>query len=382
MNALAHELLSTLSTSGNLRAFLRVIREGETSQTDDAYRTQVYGRQLDDLADHPREVITGTIGGREIRSSAAGAYQFLRGTWDECAAALGLSDFGPVSQDIAAVYLIRRRGALDDVLAGRVREAIAKCNKEWASLPGSPYGQPTKTLTRALDVYRHWGGVERPDDQPAPIESRHVPKENRMPIPAVLTGLASILVNAFSPLVAEKLTKEMRRHTGDTKVAEQISGTIIEAAKAVTGQTEPLQAVAAVQADPALVQRVEADVMARMTAIAPMLERLAELDEAQYRRDEGSRDAAAARARTEAKDLDEYLTRSLLRLFVGVLAGGGALTAFLVWQGHSVEMILGALLGLVGLVGGKFSQRYDYRYGSSSGSAAKEITIAEMTRHK
>ena len=34
----------------------------------------------------------------------------------------------------------------------------------------------------------------------------------------------------------------------------------------------------------------------------------------------------------------------------------------------------------VGLVGGKFSQRYDYRYGSSSGSAAKEVTIAEMSR--
>jgi hypothetical protein len=216
----------------------------------------------------------------------------------------------------------------------------------------------------------------------APIETRHVPKEKPMPIPAVLTGLASILVNAFSPLVAEKLTKELRRHTDDSKVAEQISGTIIEAAKAVTGQAEPLQAVAAAQADPALMQRVEADVMSRMQALSPMLDRLAELDEAQHRRAEASREAAAARARTEAKDLDEYLTRSLLRLFVGVLAGGAALTAFLVWQGHSVEMILGALLGLIGLVGGKFSQRYDYRYGSSSGSAAKELTIAEMTRQK
>ncbi|MDV7393113.1 hypothetical protein RZS08_17200, partial [Arthrospira platensis SPKY1] len=97
-------------------------------------------------------------------------------------------------------------------------------------------------------------------------------------------------------------------------------------------------------------------------------------------RREASRDAAQARARREPHDLDEYLTRSLLQLFVGVLAGGAVLTGVLAWMGQSVEMILGALLGLIGLVGGKFSQRYDYRYGSSSGSAAKEATIAELTR--
>jgi len=35
------------------------------------------------------------------------------------------------------------------VKAGRFDAAVAKCAKEWASLPGSPYGQPVKTLDQA-----------------------------------------------------------------------------------------------------------------------------------------------------------------------------------------------------------------------------------------
>jgi muramidase (phage lysozyme) len=270
-------LLRTLSESANLRAFLRIIREGETSQTDDAYRTQVYGRQLDSLADHPREVITGTIGGREVRSSAAGAYQFLRSTWNECAAALGLTDFGQQSQDAAAVYLIRRRGALDDVLAGRVREAIAKCNREWASLPGAPYGQPTKTLERALEVYREWGGVERPADQPAPIETRTVktsasPKEPPVSKATdILTHPAtSFLLAAVNPLLAvvPELAKIFMDKDGTTVPERNVAAAVklVEVAQqALTKAGEPTpnaqSVVEAIQADPAARETVRQAVL-------------------------------------------------------------------------------------------------------------------------
>jgi muramidase (phage lysozyme) len=140
----------------NLSAFLRVIREGETSQTDDAYRTIVGGERFDSFADHPRKRVF--IRSLNVWSTAAGAYQFLSRTWDECRAALNLPDFSPESQDKAAVFLIRRRKALDDVIAGRFEDAIWKCRLEWASLPGSPYGQPTKTMARARAVYERFGG--------------------------------------------------------------------------------------------------------------------------------------------------------------------------------------------------------------------------------
>lgn len=144
--------------NSNLQAFLGMIRYCEGTAGPEGYRTLVGGGLLDSLEDHPRQVITITSGGRQIKSSAAGAYQFLAGTWDEVSTALGLTDFSPASQDIAAAYLIRRRGALGDVYAGRINDAVRKCAKEWASLPGSPYGQPVKTLSEVRRVYVASGG--------------------------------------------------------------------------------------------------------------------------------------------------------------------------------------------------------------------------------
>lgn len=138
----------------NLSAFLRVIREGETSQDDRAYRMLFGGELFDSFADHPRKLVKKS----GYSSTAAGAYQFLSGTWDECKKALKLPDFSPGSQDKAAVFLIKRRKALNDVIAGRFENAVGKCGLEWASLPGSPYGQPTKTMDKARKVYEKYGG--------------------------------------------------------------------------------------------------------------------------------------------------------------------------------------------------------------------------------
>src|SRR5690606_18849821 len=135
----------TALLSTNLRAFLAVIRAGEGTSDADGYRRHYGGRLFDGYADHPRVAIKA---GRWT-STAAGAYQFLSRTWDEAAKALALPDFSPASQDLAAVFLIRRRGALVAAMQGRLDEAIAGCAKEWASLPGSPYGQPTRTLAQA-----------------------------------------------------------------------------------------------------------------------------------------------------------------------------------------------------------------------------------------
>lgn len=79
-------------------------------------------------------------------STAAGRYQILKRT----AKALKMADFTPESQDLAAIKLIKNAKAYDDVIAGRWESAIEKTNKIWASLPGSPYGQPTHKLADAL----------------------------------------------------------------------------------------------------------------------------------------------------------------------------------------------------------------------------------------
>jgi muramidase (phage lysozyme) len=177
--------------NNNLNAFLRVIREGESSQDDYAYRMLFGGSLLDSFASHPNRVIT--IDG--LSSTAAGAYQFLYRTWKEVARSLGLQDFGPASQDSAAIYLIKRRGAYEDVLAGRFETAIRKCNKEWASLPGSPYGQRTLTMDRCKAVYEEYGGNYGLQEEGTETSAQEV-KENTMNplfISAALDAISAVI---------------------------------------------------------------------------------------------------------------------------------------------------------------------------------------------
>lgn len=145
--------LSVLSHP-NMQAMLRVIRAGEGTSDVAGYRRIFGGQMFTSFDDHPR--VTVRKGG--YVSTAAGAYQMLSSTWDETRKMMGLTDFTPASQDTAAVGRIAARGALADVLAGRFDAAIKKINKEWASLPGSPYGQPVLSWDRARQLYASAGG--------------------------------------------------------------------------------------------------------------------------------------------------------------------------------------------------------------------------------
>lgn len=142
----------------NLQAFLTVIRhaEGTLAAGDKGYGMMFGGLITNDLSDHPRQVHCHMLGGKEICSSAAGAYQFLTKTWDWIAN--DLPDFGKQSQDLAAARLIKYRGGLQDIYAGRFDEAVNLVRKEWASLPGAGYGQPEKNLAELRTVFLNAGG--------------------------------------------------------------------------------------------------------------------------------------------------------------------------------------------------------------------------------
>lgn len=140
----------------NLRAFMRAIRLGEGTAGPDGYRTIVGGALFDDYSDHPRQLVW--INRINDYSSAAGAYQIIRRTWDGVQAKLGLPDFSPESQDRACVELIRQRGGLRLAMNGEFAAAVQKCRKEWASLPGAGYGQREEPLARLQTEYLNAGG--------------------------------------------------------------------------------------------------------------------------------------------------------------------------------------------------------------------------------
>ena len=138
------------------RALLNTIRfaEGTWKQGEDGYRTLYGGGRFGSLARHPELVVV-----KRYTSSAAGAYQFLPGTWREASTKLQLESFEPRNQDQAALYLVDRRGMLEHIdRQGLTREAMAVLALEWASFPNlagnSAYGQPVKKARELESFYR------------------------------------------------------------------------------------------------------------------------------------------------------------------------------------------------------------------------------------
>ncbi|MCY1211520.1 hypothetical protein D9M72_232330 [compost metagenome] len=152
----------------NMAAFLDMLAYSEGTSTvpgsDDGYNVNVGRALFQGYGKHPRIPVMTRWGW----SDAAGRYQIMAAipgriktdTWDWASRACGVSDFSPAAQDKVAVYLITRRGALHDIEAGRLADAIEKCRKEWASLPGAGYGQREHKFEALRAQYLLHGGTD------------------------------------------------------------------------------------------------------------------------------------------------------------------------------------------------------------------------------
>lgn len=158
-----------MTAQANLSAFLAAIRLGEGTSSANGYSILCGGGTFDDYSAHP--ALAGWRGWQmplEMArkagypngavSTAAGAFQINRPTYKRLADKLGLDDFSPNTQDRMAIELIREKGALGDVLAGRAEAAAGKVAKVWASMPGATYGQRTVSMQSFLNQYSQAGG--------------------------------------------------------------------------------------------------------------------------------------------------------------------------------------------------------------------------------
>lgn len=150
----------------NRAAFLTMISVSEGTARygkSQGYDVLFGGGLFTSYADHPRvrtyekrdEFVPN---GKKDFTTAAGRYQITATTFDAYKKKLGLTDFCPASQDAIAICIIGERKALDDVDAGRISTAIAKCRNIWASFPGAGYGQPEKKLETLLTAFKTAGG--------------------------------------------------------------------------------------------------------------------------------------------------------------------------------------------------------------------------------
>lgn len=126
-----------------VRALLDAIALGEASD----YDVIVGGSRFSDFSQHPNKYVP------KFNSTAAGRYQFNRATWQETAPKVGLTDFSPRSQDLAAIQLMVQEGMIESLFQGNLPQAIMRGNNRWASLAGAPYGQKTLPLSSTIAAY-------------------------------------------------------------------------------------------------------------------------------------------------------------------------------------------------------------------------------------
>lgn len=379
------DLRAALAIS-NVTAAIRMVRERESNQIDDgpqsAFTLLCGGKHIESLDRHPYHGIsTSRVG----HSTACGIGQFLGTTWAEFADRYGFEDFGPACQMECMVALFHRRGALDDIIAGRIELAIIKCRLEWTSLPGASESKSSWTMAKAVAVFEKYGGVAvYPDrsDAPAPIEERTIfgatsQGESMDPISLGL-GLVASLVQAFTPLARQKIEGALEKHAGKEGAA-QVADNLLKIAQDVTGATDPVVAVAAVKADPVIAQKVEDSAVDLLDRMAPMIDKLAALEKAGWDASEESMDRAAERARHEAWDMTRTLvwgalgTCAVLILFLCFIAGYQVVVS----EDHEVSSaVWGSIVGAINFVAGVVTMIVMYRFGTNRQSQVKDATIA------
>ena len=143
--------MPVINTHQNIAAFLDMLAVSEGTANHPLTKNRGYDvivTGLDgkpeiftDYSDHPfaHGRPAKVFNRRGEKSTASGRYQQLYLFWPHYRKQLALPDFSPLSQDRLAIQLIRERGALDDIRAGRIERAISRCRNIWAWLkPCSP----------------------------------------------------------------------------------------------------------------------------------------------------------------------------------------------------------------------------------------------------
>jgi muramidase (phage lysozyme) len=236
------------------------------------------GALFDSFADHPRIAIKSPWGW----TSAAGAYQAMcavpgkvkTDTWGDFIRSQGPHDFSPSSQDAFAIWCIKRRGALKAVEEGFFDVAVKLCAKEWASLPFSPYGQPTKTIEQARAIYKQYGGKFSDEmassnveaGTPLPVTQDTVetvttptqsgpymragegqPQEYEMPLDPIVAAVLPSIIESI-PKLGKLFGSGSDVAERNVKAAEMAVGIVQEAVGAVNAQ----DAAEKVKSDPAM----------------------------------------------------------------------------------------------------------------------------------
>lgn len=140
------EQAESLLQDHRVQAFLGALAQGESG---DNYNSIVGGGSFDDFSQHPNVYVP------KYNSTAAGAYQFTHGTWNGQVKRLGLQDFSPHSQDLAAVDLLQQQGAIRNLLSDNLDGAIFSAARDWYSLPAGNSGKNRSGAPKSIQDFKN-----------------------------------------------------------------------------------------------------------------------------------------------------------------------------------------------------------------------------------
>ena len=249
--------------------------------------------------------------------------------------------------------------------------------------------------------------------------------------PALFIPILQSLFQVFSPLAQAKISDALNKQTKDQAMSDQMAQQILDivrsAAAAATGTAVPTpvapvtpvppaqpaapgapaapvplppaaneivqqaaeierlrQAVAALKADQAALDRAEEDVVGYLKSLDPFLDKILEREKVEWAATEDSMDRAAARNAANPNP-DDWMTKTLV---IGALGLGAALIALV--AGVAIAQVVGSpqrepstvvwasLTGIIGTVFGIVTTIYAFRFGSNRQSVAKDFTNAAM----
>ena len=178
-----------------VKAFMRMLRVGEGTDSERGYTTQFSGKQFSNMNNHPHDVVTAN----GYSSSAAGAYQIMSDTYDGLKTyrtKYSIMNFNQESQDKLCLVILKHsyvndrpnsfynptywkdkaktnrdtvkenkakvrrnifKGQQADIIQliidNKIDQATLLSSLCWASLPDAPYGQPTETKAKCKANY-------------------------------------------------------------------------------------------------------------------------------------------------------------------------------------------------------------------------------------
>lgn len=184
--------------SKNESDFLNLISqaEGTSNYANNGYNTLFGGGQFSDYSDHPRQYFehNGT------KTSAAGRYQITAQSWDDAVKALGLTDFSPVNQDKAALWLAQRAGQGENIRNGNITGAANGLRQVWTGLSSSA-GQ-----NALAGYYASANSIPKPTHFSGSAGSRSVTANNKIVINASDANAEEVADIVFGQ-VAEKTSQ-------------------------------------------------------------------------------------------------------------------------------------------------------------------------------